>query len=54
VEKPKEEYRDARLTDREWQLVEMIRTLDYGQLTVTVKAGKPIHVDEIRKSIPLK
>ena len=54
VEKPKEEYREARLSDREWQLVEMIRTLDYGQLTVTVKAGKPIHVDEIRKSIPLK
>ena len=25
-----------------------------GQLTVTVKAGKPIHVEEIRKSIPLK
>ena len=54
MEKAKEEYREAKLSDREWQLVEMIRTLDYGQLTVTVKAGKPIHVDEIRKSIPLK
>ena len=44
----------AELNSQEQQLIQMIRTLDYGQLTITVKAGKPVHVDEIRKSIPLK
>ena len=36
------------------RLIELIHTLDYGQLTITVKAGKPVHVEEVRKSIPLK
>ena len=44
----------AQISSQELQLIEMLRKLDYGQLTVTVKAGKPIHVEEIRKSIPLK
>lgn len=44
----------AELNSQEQQLIQMIRTLDYGQLTITVKAGKPVHIDEIRKSIPLK
>ena len=35
-------------------LIEMIRALEYGQLTITVKGSKPIHVEEVRKSIPLK
>ena len=44
----------AQISSQELQLIEMLRKLDYGQMTVTVKAGKPIHVEEIRKSIPLK
>ena len=36
------------------QLLQLIRQLDYGQLTITVKASAPIHVEEVRKSIPLK
>ena len=44
----------AKMNSQEQQLIQMIRTLDYGQLTITVKAGKPVHIDEIRKSIPLK
>ena len=42
------------LNSQEYQLIQMIRRLDYGQLTISVKAGKPIHVEEVRKSIPLK
>ena len=44
----------AELSSREWQLLQLIRQLDYGQLTITVKASAPIHVEEVRKSIPLK
>ncbi len=54
MEKAKETTMTVQLSSQELQLVEMIRNLDYGQLTITVKGGKPIHVEEIRKSIPLK
>ena len=54
MEKAKESDVNVQLNSQEWQLVQMIRALDYGQLTITVKAGKPIHVEEVRKSIPLK
>ena len=54
MEKAKEASIKKELSSQEWQLIEMIRCMEYGQLTVTVKASKPIHVDEIRKSIPLK
>lgn len=54
MEKAKESAVSAQLNSQEWQLIQMIRDLDYGQLTITVKASKPIHVEEIRKSIPLK
>ena len=54
MEKEKDVNTNAQLNSQEWQLIRMIRTLDYGQLTITVKAGKPIHVEEVRKSIPLK
>jgi hypothetical protein len=45
---------NTNLSPQEQKLIEMVRTLEYGQLTITVKAGLPIHVEEIRKSIPLK
>ena len=54
MEKARESDVKIQLNSQEWQLIQMIRTLDYGQLTITVKAGKPIHVEEVRKSIPLK
>ena len=54
MEKAKDSTIKAELASQEWQLIRMIRELDYGQLTITVKTGKPIHVEEIRKSIPLK
>jgi len=54
MEKAKDMNVKAELGSQEWQLIQMIRALDYGQLTITVKGGKPIHVEEVRKSIPLK
>ena len=54
MEKAKESDVKVQLNSQEWQLVQMMRELNYGQLTITVKAGKPIHVEEVRKSIPLK
>ena len=54
MEKVKETAVKVEISSQEWQLIQMIRALDYGQLTITVKAAKPIHVEEIRKSIPLK
>ena len=54
AEKAKETVVKAELNSQEWQLIEMIRNLEYGQLTITVRSSKPIHVEEVRKSIPLK
>ncbi len=54
MEKAKDVNVKAELSSQEWQLIKMIRELDYGQLTINVKASKPIHVEEVRKSIPLK
>lgn len=41
------------LTEQEKKLIQIIRELGYGELNITVKAGKPILVNEIRKSIQL-
>ena len=37
---------------QEVQIIKLMRELDYGQLIVSVKNGKPVHV-ETRKSITL-
>ena len=54
MEKAAEKAVGAELSSQEQQLIEMIRALEYGQLTITVKGSKPFHVEEVRKSIPLK
>ena len=41
------------LTKAEKQLLELIRTLDYGEIRVMIKDKKPIRVEEIRRSIQL-
>ena len=40
------------ITAQELQIIKLMRELDYGQLVVSVKNGKPVHA-ETRKSIPL-
>ena len=41
------------LTKAEKQLIEVIRTLDYGEVRVMIKDRHPIRVEEIRRSIQL-
>ena len=41
------------LTRAEKQLIEVIRSLDYGEVRVMIKDNKPIRVEEIRRSIQL-
>jgi hypothetical protein len=41
------------LTRAEQQLIQMIRSLDYGEIRVVVKDSHPIRVEEIRRSIQL-
>lgn len=42
------------LTKAERQLIELIRTLEYGEVRIMVKDAKPIRVEEIRRSIQLQ
>ena len=41
------------LTKAEKQLIQVIRSLDFGEVRVMIKDNKPIRVEEIRKSIQL-
>ena len=41
------------LTMAEKQLIELVRSLDYGEVRIVVKDKKPIRVEEIRRSIQL-
>ena len=45
--------KDMALTKAEKQLIELVRSLDYGELRVMIKDSHPIRVEEIRKSIQL-
>lgn len=44
----------AEISEQEWQVIQLIRELDYGELSIMVKGGEPCRVEEIRKSIQLK
>lgn len=44
----------AGISDQEWQVIKLIRDLGYGELVITVKESKPIRVEEVRKSIPIR
>ena len=41
------------LTKAEKQLIELIRSLDFGEIRVMIKDNRPIRVEEIRRSIQL-
>lgn len=41
------------LSCAEKQLIELVRSLEYGELRVMIKDKRPIRVEEIRKSIQL-
>ena len=42
------------LTKAEKQLIELLRSLEFGELRIMVKDSKPIRVEEIRRSIKLQ
>ena len=41
------------LNEQETRLIQMIREMQYGDLHIFVSAGKPIRVEEMKKSIKL-
>lgn len=42
------------ISDQEWQVLQHLRQLQYGELLVSVKDGRPIRLEEIRRSIQIK
>lgn len=42
------------ITEQEWQVLQLIRELEYGELLITVKGGKPVRAEEIRRSIQIR
>jgi len=49
-----EEKRTEVLTDeKEIKLIELIRSIGYGELRVIIQDMKPIRVEELKKSIKL-
>ena len=52
VEKVKSSNTKENVNAQELQIIKLMRELEYGQLVVSVKNGKPVHV-ETRKSITL-
>ena len=43
-----------KITGQDEQLIHIMRDVNYGQIVVTIRDGKPVHVEEIRKSIQIK
>lgn len=52
MEQTKEMSRKEELTAQEWQVIQLLRDLEYGQLVISVKNKKLVHI-ETRKSITL-
>jgi hypothetical protein len=40
-------------TEKDMEVIRLMRQTDYGKVLVTVKNGEPVHA-EIQKSIPIK
>lgn len=40
-------------TEKELKLIDIIRNTDYGEIRIVVQEGKPIRIEEIKKSIKL-
>ena len=50
----KEQVVSAQISEQEWQIIQLMREIDYGELVISMKGGKPIRVEEVRKSIQIK
>lgn len=45
---------EEKLTEQEIQVIKIMRDIDYGELMVSIQGGKPVRVEEVRKSIKIK
>jgi len=54
VERSKQNFVQVEMSEQELQVLQILREIEYGELMVSVKAGKPIRVEEVRKSIQIK
>ena len=54
MEKEKAQAMTVEVSPQEWQVLQLIRQLGYGQLLITVRDSKPCHVEEIRRSIQIR
>lgn len=54
MEKETAKTKTVEVNGQEWQVLQLIRQLGYGQLVITVRDSKPCHVEEIRKSIQIR
>ena len=43
----------ADLTEKESRIIEIIRSIEFGEVRVVVTDGVPVRVEEIKKSIKL-
>lgn len=41
------------LTDRETNLIRLIRDIKHGELRIIIQEGQPVRVEEIKRSIKL-
>lgn len=41
------------LTEQEKQVLSLMRGVEYGELRIVINAGRPVRIEEIRKSIKL-
>ena len=46
-------YVSMQVTPQEKKLLELLRTIDYGELRVINNASRPVRVEEIKKSLQL-
>lgn len=54
METAKEKCREEKLTEQEMQVIKIMRDIEYGELMVSIQGGKPVRVEEVRKSIKIK
>ena len=53
MEKEKARTVTVEISEQEWQIIRLMREIEYGELLVMLQAGRPLRVEEIRKSIKI-
>lgn len=48
-----EQFEKIELSEKEKRLIQLLRSLQYGEVRVVVQEGIPIRAEEIKKSIKL-